>query len=286
MLLEFCTYEAFGHSVKYNFHNDAFFILNPGPPFPISFPQVHRLLMAGVPPVTSSTKETTNYARLCRLLVDVGCQALRDTFDNIHVPASLHTVLANPPAQTILQSLYKPKKGRKKILNPNQWGKLYPAIPTSVSSANFDITLLMILLRNICGLSPPATGWDVLPPPANMSAEADIARVKYFRNVVYGHAEQASINDTSFNNHWHDIKAALVWLGGTSYGDAIDHLQNACMDPGVEEHYKELLQQWKRDEDSIQDQLNEMEVDVKYVRKKLDDLTEIVSPKKETLVEG
>lgn len=242
--------------------------------------------MAGVAPVTSSTKETTNYARLCRLLVDVGSQALRDTFNSIHVPGSLHTVLANPPAQTILQSLYKPKKGKKKILNPTQWGKLYPAISTSVSSANFDITLLMILLRNICGLSPPATGWDALPPPADTSAEADIARVKYFRNVVYGHAEQASVDDTSFNNHWHDIKATLVRLGGTSYGDAIDHLQNACMDPEVEEHYKELLQQWKKDEDSILEQLNEMESDMKYVRKKLDDLTEIVSPKKETIVEG
>lgn len=235
--------------------------------------------MAGVPPVTSSTKETTNYARLCRLLVDVGSQALRDTFNSIHAPGSLHTVLANPPAHTILQSLYTPKKGKKKILNPIQWGKLYPAIPTSVNSANFDITLLMILLRNICSLSPPATGWDALPPAADMSTEADIARVKYFRNVVYGHAEQASVDDTSFNNHWHDIKAALVRLGGTGYGDAIDDLQNACMDPGVEEHYKELLQQWKRDEDSIQDQLNEIE-------KKLDDLTEMVSPKKEVIVEG
>ena len=52
------------------------------------------------------------------------------------------------------------------------------------------------------------------------------------------------------------------------------------------EHYKELLQQWKRDEDSMQDQLNEIEGDVKYVRKKIDDLTEIVSPKKEVIVEG
>ena len=244
--------------------------------------------MAGVPPVTLSTKETTNYARLCRLLVDVGSQALKDTFNSIHAPGSLHTVLANPPAHTILQSLYEPKKGKKKILNPIQWGKLYPVIPTTVSSANFDITLLMILLRNICSLSPPATtcSWDKLPPPADTSVEADIARVKYFRNVVYGHAEQASVDDTSFKNLWHDIKAVLVRLGGTSYGDAIDHLQNACMDPEVEEHYKELLQQWKRHEDSIQDQLNEIEGDVKYVRKKLDDLTEIVSPKKEVIVEG
>jgi len=218
--------------------------------------------------------------------VDVGTQALRDKFDSIQAPGSLHTFLANPPAQTILQCLYKPEKGKKKILNPTQWGKLYPAIPTSVSSANFDIMLLMILLRSICGLSPPATGWDVLPPTADMSAEADIIRLKHFRNVAYVNAEQGSVDDTSFANLWHDIKAMLVRLGGTSYEDAIDHLQNTCMDTEVGEHYKGLLQQWKRDEDNIQDQLNEMEDDMKCIRKKPHDLTETVSPKKKIIAEG
>lgn len=45
--------------------------------------------MAGVLPTALSSKETTNYARLCRLLVDVGTQALRDTLDAIHVPTNL-----------------------------------------------------------------------------------------------------------------------------------------------------------------------------------------------------
>ena len=36
--------------------------------------------MACAAPTASSSKETTNFARLCRLLVDVGTQALRDTF--------------------------------------------------------------------------------------------------------------------------------------------------------------------------------------------------------------
>ena len=73
-----------------------------------------------------STKETTNYARLCRLLVDVGAQVLRDAFDAIHTPANLHTVLAGN--KTMLQSLRT-----RKIINPTQWGKLFPAISASVS---------------------------------------------------------------------------------------------------------------------------------------------------------
>ena len=214
--------------------------------------------MASAPPSFSSTKETTNYARLCRLLVDVGTQALRDTFDQIHPPAGLHGVLKSPsPVHTTLQSLRK-----KKILNATQWGELYPTISSSVSSAHFDITLLMVLLRNICGLTPPATGWDNLPPAADTSVEANIARVKFFRNKVYGHASQASVDDPTFNTYWLDISNALVGLGaraGVNYGAGMNKLKTECMDPDIEKHYKELLKEWKKDDASTKDKLDEIE---------------------------
>ena len=210
--------------------------------------------MASAPPSVASTKETTNYARLCRLLVDVGSQAVRDIFDSIHPTAGLHLVLARHPEHAKLQSLRA-----RKILNPTQWGKLYPTIPSSVSSASFDVTLLMVLLRNICGLHAPSTGWDSLPPAADASIEANIARVKYYRNIVYGHASQATVDDATFNIYWQDISNALVALGGASYGGAINKLKNECMDPDTEEHYKMLLVQWKKDEDSIKEKLEETE---------------------------
>ena len=229
--------------------------------------------MAGAAATGSSTKETTNYSRLCRLLVDVGTQALRDTFDAIHSPANLHTILtAN---KTTLQSLRT-----RKVINATQWGKLFPAIPTSVSSANFDITLLMILLRNICGLPSPIAGWDTLSASTDVSREADITRVKYYRNSVYGHAECASVDDSTFNIYWGDIRDTLVRLGGGKYKAAIDNLETECMDPEVEEHCKELLSQWKKDEESVKDKLDE-------VIKKLDDLkTSSLPRKKGSAIEG
>ena len=166
--------------------------------------------MASVSPATPTTKETTNYARLCRVLVDVGTCALRDCFDAICAPPTLHTILA--ASHPTLKSLRS-----RRIINATQWGKLFPAIPASVSSRDFDITLLMTLLRNICGLTPPVTGWDVLPAATDLSREADIARVKYFRNTVYAHAEQASIDDATFNSHWKEIRDTLVRLGGATY---------------------------------------------------------------------
>ena len=212
--------------------------------------------MASAPaPSVASTKETTNYARLCRLLVGVGSQALRDVFDYIYPPAGLHSALApGTSAHSTLQLLRK-----KSILNPSQWVNLYPAVPSSVSSTTFDITLLIVLLRNICNLTPPVTGWDKLPSAADKSTKANIARVKFYRNTVYGHATQASVDDVTFNNQWLDIRSALVALGGANYAAAIDQLRNESMDPDIEEYYKELLKQWEKYEAGIKEQLEKME---------------------------
>ena len=210
--------------------------------------------MASAAPTFLFTKETTNYTRLCRLIVDIGTQALRDTFDAFHPPSTLHKALAgNEGKLRILRA--------RKVINATQWGTLFPVDPCLVSSAHFDITLLMVLLRNLCGLTSPATGWDKLPAETDVSREADIARVKYYRNTVYGHAERASV----FNAYWGDIRDTLVRLGGVKYKTVIDKLETEVMDPDLEDHYKEVLRQWKKDEDNVKDQLNE-------VIKKLDNL--------------
>ena len=206
-------------------------------------------LMASAPTLAPSTEETTNYARLCRLLVDGGTKALRHTFDRLHSPANLFNVLkASSAEHSTLQSLK-----RKRIINATQWGKLYPSPPLSVTSKDFDITLL----RNICGLTAPSTGWDSLPPASDTSVEANIARVKYYRNSVYGHASQASVDNPTFNSLWQGVSAALVVLGVDAA--AITKLKTETMDPDTEKHYRELLKEWKKDEDTIKDQFNKME---------------------------
>lgn len=215
---------------------------------------------------TSTNERSTNYARLCRLLIDIGSQALRETFNKIHAPENLHAVLE--AKRSTLQKLRK-----QRVLNATQWSKLYPAIATAVSSANFDITLVIVLLRSICGLAPPTTtgSWDRFPPTTDESCEADIVRLKCFRNDIYAHAEKAAIPDSEFSAHWQNIRDSLVRLGGQSYEKEIDNLQTECMDPETEQYYKELLEEWKKDEDNIKDTLNELKNEVGNITKKLDD---------------
>ena len=213
--------------------------------------------MAAASPTFPTSRETTNYARLCVLLVDVSSQVLRGTFDRIRPHGRLDTVLGTPPTSDTLKSLLK-----RKVLNPSQWSILYPAIKSSVSSEKFDITLLMVLLRNICGLTPPAAGWDALPSPTDVNCEDDLARIKYYRNTVYGHAAQASVDDANFNDYWMKIRETLVRLGGPVYVAAIDGVKYDCMDPDMEEHYIEMLKQWKMDEDRLKDKLDDVEARV------------------------
>ncbi len=121
----------------------------------------------------------------------------------------------------------------------------------------------MVLLRTVCELTPPTAGWDVPPLTADSSREADIARVRYFMNIVFGHADKASVSDAVFMNYWENIREMLVRLGGTGYGDTVDEIKNQNMDPLTVEHYKEVFKQWKKNEDCIKDKMNELESAIK-----------------------
>lgn len=114
-----------------------------------------------------------------------------------------------------------------------------------------------------------------------MCREADIDRVKYYRNTVYGHAKCASVDDPTFNTYWRDIRDTLLRLGGaTRYKSTIDKLETECMDPENEYHYKEALSQWKKDEENVIDKLDE-------VIKRLDDIKPLtMSQRKESVTEG
>lgn len=214
----------------------------------------------------TSSKETTNYARLCRLLVDVGTQVLRETFERKRPPGDLHTVLTTSPVKDTLTSLQK-----KRVLYPAQWGKL---VSPTVSSRDFDITLLVVLLRNVCGLSPPATSWTSPPTTTDVSETADVVRIRIQRNEVYAHTNGASVDDATFNNHWVNIKDPLLRLGGPSFQTVIDNLKTECMDPEKEQHYQELIKQWKDHEENVMEKLTAIEEKLDATQNKLQKVDE------------
>ena len=191
----------------------------------------------------ASSEEKTNGSKLSRLLIDGGTTVLRNVFNYHHPPANLAAKLnANYSA---LNNLL-----RRRILNGHQWDKLFPPGGAMPDSNTFDITLLFLLLTNICGLSPPPTGWHAKPPPSDNSYEANLARVKYFRNVLYGHVTRTSVDTHSFSVLWLEISSVLVALG--LHQSEIDRLK---AERGGEEDYLDALRDWTDCEIEIKTQL-------------------------------
>ena len=184
----------------------------------------------------------------------MGTGVLKETFDRIISPQNLSKHLKGYRVHATLKSLQK-----QKILTSKHWGQLYPKLASSVSSQEFDSTLLMVLLRTVCELTPPTAGWDAHPLPADTSREAEIARVRCFMNTVFSHADEACVSDAEYIHYWENIREVLVRLGGAGCGDAMDKIMNQKVDSVTEEHYKELLKQWIKNEDRIKDKMNELE---------------------------
>ena len=193
-------------------------------------------------PLVSSV-EKTNGAKLSRLLIDGGTTVLRKIFDGHHPPANLITDLnAN---YSILNTLL-----RRRVLNGHQWDKLFPPGGVAPDSKTFDITLLFLLLTNICGLTPPLSGWHALPPLSDTSHEANLARVKFYRNVLYGHVTTTGVDTPTFSALWTEISGVLVSLGLDQA--EVDRLK---AEKSGEQDFIDVLIQWADSEEDIKSQL-------------------------------
>ena len=158
-------------------------------------------------PLTStfaSSTEKKNGEKLWSLVTNEGAAALRILLSKSHSPQPLATWLG--------QHKQTPSSLKHKVLYNDQWRKLFPPDRTQPDCESFDITLLGILLINICGLSPPNTGWNNKPPQNDKSTEANIVRIRYFRNLL-DHAPSTGVPTQKFNTYWEEIADALVALG-------------------------------------------------------------------------
>ena len=201
-----------------------------------------------------SLQEKANFTRLSRLLVDKGTQALRNTLDAIHAPPNLPAVL-NANKTTLL-------KLKPRVINDTQWDLLFPPSGNPPDSKTFDVTLLTVLLRNLSGFPPPATGWNTMPPGTDTSPQANITRIKLFRNQVYGHVTSTEVDKTTFHNLWQEISKALVGLKIPQ--KEIDDLKKCPLGP-EEEIYWQLLKEWKLKDEECKDMLDDLTRNVNLI---------------------
>ena len=200
-------------------------------------------MAATAPSPLASSLEKTNGAKLSRLLIDGGTTVLRKIFDGHHPPANL--IIDLNANYSILNNLL-----RRRVLNGHQWDKLFPPGGVAPDSKTFDVTLLFLLLTNICGLTPPPSGWHTEPLPSDTSREANLVRVKLYRNVLYGHVTTTGFDAPTFSTQWTKISGVLVSLGLDQ--TEVDRLK---AEKGGEQDYIDVLIEWVDSEEDIKSQL-------------------------------
>ncbi len=208
--------------------------------------------------VSVNLEEKANFTRLSRLLVDKGTEALRITLDATHSPANLPAVL-NASRKSLL-------KLKIKVINGHQWDLLFPPSGNPPDSKTFDVTLLTVLLRNICGLPPPATGWNTMPVDTDRSPQANVTRIKLFRNQVYAHVSSTQVDNATFENLWKNVSQALVDLKIPQR--EIDDLKTCSLAP-EEEIYVQSLKEWFLREEDCRNMLDDIGTDVKSIQQQL-----------------
>ena len=140
-------------------------------------------------------------------------------------------------------------------------------------SSDFDISLIFKLLRTICNLTSPPTGLDSLPNDSDHSLEADLARIKYYRNEVYGHSNNLEIPDEQFLDLWWKISEALLRIAAnlstekqSNWKDAIENFLRDPLTP-AEEGYAEELELWYQKDIDNTKVLQELVQEVRELRK-------------------
>ena len=219
--------------------------------------------MACAASVLCTTAGKENFQRLTRLLICGGTSLLREIFDHHCPPSHLSTRLRNPATEDLLNGA--------KLTKP-QRDCLYPSPGVYGESKDFDLTLLFKLLRTICGITPPPTGWDAPPATSDLSLAADLVRIKNFRNMVYGHPHDMEISDDNFKFLWAYIKKTLLRIAGqispaakSNWQKAINNLLTAPLTKEDEKNVQEL-KRWYEEDVEVKKSLDDLKVEIEGLK--------------------
>ena len=182
--------------------------------------------------ILAASEEMTNFTRLARLLINGGTYVLREYLHTFHSPTALQAVLTS-------------NVGRLRTLNllEDQRKKLFPSSGEPPNTETFDIILLHFLLRNFCNLTAPSpTGWHDMPAGSDTSPEANIVRIKCFRNELC-HRNYTCISNDEFQDKWNQISSSLVALGFDP--GEIERLKTEPIDHDTQRQVDEEIKNWK-----------------------------------------
>lgn len=172
-----------------------------------------------------STQETTNFARIVRIIFGPCTDVLRDVLRKEIAPSTLSHKLKTFNV-----------RHRKPLLNSSQEQLVYG---DRGDYSDFNITLLYHLLRSLCSIPPHANGWGRDPCPRDRSLSANIERIRFLRNES-AHFSKFSLSNSEFEKKWTTIFTIVQeverYIGSsTKYQETLRELKWCFVDLNDEE---------------------------------------------------
>ncbi|XP_076082809.1 uncharacterized protein LOC143053901 [Mytilus galloprovincialis] len=153
-------------------------------------------------------EEEKNFAKFFFLNFKLSAEIVRRFFDRLFPPTNLaQTINNHVPAIINLCNRKRINAVQLDILRSvpgTIWPPNIQALPLGTkptSSKDFDLTMMICLLRNIGGLSTPSNGWDKLPHPNDTLPGANLATLKWYRNQL-AHTTVTVMDNKEFTDKW------------------------------------------------------------------------------------
>lgn len=171
------------------------------------------------------TRQTTNFARLARIILGPCAEVLR---------AVLRKEISPPDLKTKFIKRLASKK--------NKFSQVEINAINNENYSDFDISLLYKLLRLLSSLPPPKNGWGNSPGQDDRSASANIERIREIKNRYYAHVLEPSLSSSKFGKITENIVQILKELEtyngiSTNIQDDVEKLRLCSMDPEIEQKY-------------------------------------------------
>ncbi|KAK3083383.1 hypothetical protein FSP39_021203 [Pinctada imbricata] len=217
--------------------------------------------------------EKDNFSRLGQGIVGTGNTMARDLLTSYISPTDL--------VARVLPSGRPPHPVWKRLNKEQQENVKKAAVD---GYAKFDISLVYVLLRNVCtnlnnptkpNIPAPTQGWGKDPTPTDITPSDDMERLRILRNAVYGHISKASIPDTEYQIHWQELKDIASRMKIHLGKDYLKELQEAEIYKMTDADVKQMMQEVNKGKDEVIKQAKKIakghKKEIKEIKEHLED---------------
>ncbi len=153
---------------------------------------------------TMEDADFTNYNRIACLLIEIGTKVLRET-----VTSHIRHDMTLEQALNEKKSQFESLRRRKVILAAN-FDILYPPNQGSLKERDVDISLWLILARNLC--PSRNINWSAAPRSRDLEWQHDVIRIRDIRNDFF-HMPTADITSHAYQILVNRLQGPLTRLG-------------------------------------------------------------------------